>query len=82
MVCCLLMITVEVTRNQNENTASLIRRFTRRVKGSGILRKVRSKRFYERAESKYRLKARALNNIAKRAEIERLKKLGKISDHK
>lgn len=74
------MITVEVTKNGNENSMSLIRRFTRRVKGSGILRKVRGKRFYERKESAYRVKARKLTNIERRTEIERLKKLGKIPD--
>ncbi len=69
---------VEVTKNNNEPPMSLIRRFSRRVRGSGVLQKVRKKRFFSRKESLYKSKARALKNIEKRAEYEKLKKLGKI----
>jgi len=68
----------EVTKNQGENSISLIRRFTKRVQGSGVLRKVRGLRFYQRQNSKLKTKARALKGISKRKEIERLKKLGKM----
>jgi ribosomal protein S21 len=68
---------VEVTKNPNENNASLIRRFTRRVQGSGILPRVRGNRYHEREMSKYKKKAGALKRIAKHIEVERLKKLGK-----
>lgn len=69
---------VEVTKNNNEPLVNLIRRFSRRVKSSGIMQKVRANRYYERKESPYKLKARALNNIEKKKEYERLKKLGKV----
>ena len=71
---------VEVTKNNNEAPISLIRRFSRRVRSSGILQKVRSNRHFTRKESHYKAKARALNNIEKRAKYEQLKKLGKIPE--
>ena len=39
-------------KNPNENTTSLIRRFTKRVQGAGILRRVRSLRYSERSSLK------------------------------
>ena len=72
------MINVEVEKNPNESTASLIRRFTKRVQGSSVLVKVRGNRYAERPQSKFRRKASALRRISRRVEVERLKKLGKI----
>jgi ribosomal protein S21 len=70
---------VEVTRNSSTEPAlSVIRRFTRRVKGSGVLQKVRGNRYFTRKSSDYKQKARALKTIERRAEYERLKKLGKV----
>lgn len=69
---------VEVTKNQNETNISLIRRFSKRLQESRILKKARSARFFERSKSKLKKKERALKRISKRAEIEKLKKLGKI----
>lgn len=69
---------IEVTKNNNEMPMSLIRRFTKRVRGSGVLQKVRGNRFFTRKESHYKQKGRALTNIRRGKEIERLKKLGKI----
>jgi len=74
------MINVEVKRNQNENAASLIRRFSRRVKGSGILPRLRGAVTYNRKDSRFRRKQSALKSIERKAERERLKKLGKLSD--
>ncbi|MBI2109323.1 MAG: hypothetical protein HYT93_04110 [Parcubacteria group bacterium] len=71
-------VNVEVAKNANESNASLVRRFTKRMQGSGILRFVRTNRFAERAESKFKKKARALKRIAKHKETEKLKKLGRI----
>ena len=72
------MITViEVKRNANENNMNLVRRFTRKVQESGIIRKVKSKRYNERNESKVKIKAGALKRLARRKEQERLLKLGK-----
>ena len=69
---------VEVKRNQNENNASVLRRFSRRVQESSIIPNVKNSRYSERKESKLKIKKSALRNLARRKEIERLRKLGKI----
>lgn len=76
------MINVEIKRNPNENTTSVIRRFSKRVKGSGIVQRVRNIGTYERADSKYKRKQATLKAIERRVERERLKKLGKITDER
>ena len=69
---------VEVIKNNNENSTNLVRRFTKRVQGSGILKRVRSIRYAQRDFSKYVNKKQALKRIRKTKEIEKLKKLGKF----
>jgi len=74
------MITViEVKKNVNENNANLVRRFSRKVQESGIIQKVKSKRYNERAESKVKVKLAALKKITKKKEYEKLLKLGKVT---
>jgi len=72
------MINVEVEKNSNENTASLLRRFTRRIRGSGVLNRVKSTRYYKRPASKAVKKKTALKRILKQEKHEELVKLGKI----
>ena len=55
-----MAINVEVTKNNNENTTSLIRRFTKRVQGSGILPRVRSVRYAQRPDSDFKKKQNTL----------------------
>jgi ribosomal protein S21 len=74
------MFVIEVTKNPNETSASIIRRFSKRMQGAGLLRKARSIRYKERAESPFVKKKHALKRIARQAETERLRKLGKIPD--
>lgn len=69
---------VEVKKNPNETTASLIRRFTKRVQGSGVLPRVRGIAFHERPLSRLKRKMKTLKGIGRRKEVERLKKLGKL----
>ena len=83
IACCDIVranmtVNVEVVKNSNENTTSLIKRFSKRVRESGILPKLRNSLYYQRKESDYKKKQRALRALEKRKEIERLKKLGKI----
>lgn len=72
------MINVEIEKNANENALAVLRRFTKRVQGSGVLPRVRSIRYKLRNESPFRRKRRTLEVIAHNAEQEKLKKLGKI----
>lgn len=69
---------IEVTKAGAESSSSLLRRFQRKVQESSIIQKVRSKRYNERPKSKLTQKNNTLKRIIKRAEIEKLKKLGKI----
>ncbi|NTV44748.1 MAG: 30S ribosomal protein S21 [Candidatus Yonathbacteria bacterium] len=68
---------VQVSKNNNENAAGLLRRFSRAVQSSGVVKRVKANRYLERPMSKYTRKSQALKRLAKRNEAERLKKLGK-----
>ncbi len=75
-----MAVNVEVERTENENAANLLRRFTKRVQGSGVLRKVRSIRYRNRPESKVSRKKHTLKSINKKKEIEELIKWGKMAE--
>lgn len=74
------MIQVEVTKNNNETSSSIIRRFTKRVQESGIIRRAKSLRYSERTKSDYVQKKKAIKRLNKRSETARLRRLGKIED--
>ena len=74
------MINVEIERNHNENTPSVIRRFTKRVQGAGIVRRIRSNRYHLRTKSKNVRRKKTLNTLLKRARYQELLKLGKIQE--
>ncbi len=70
---------IEVRKNPNENNASVLRRFSRRIQESGIIRKVKGSRYNVRKESKLKIKKGALKKMSRRKEIEKLRKLGKMA---
>lgn len=74
------MINVSVDRGNNENSVSVIKRFTRRVQGSGVLTRVRKIRFNERNKSEYVQKKQALKRLGKQKKVAELVKLGKITE--
>lgn len=69
---------IEIKKNPNENNASVLRRFSRKVQESNIIQKVKNNRYNERKESKLKIKKSALKKMVKRKEIEKLRKLGKV----
>ncbi len=69
---------IEIKKNPNENNASVLRRFSRKVQESSIIQKVKGGRYNERKESKVKVKKGTLKRLARRKEVEKLKKLGKI----
>lgn len=69
---------VEVKKNDNESTGSLIRRFSRRVQRSGFLLRARGKRFYEPGKSDFTKKKEALKRVAWQKDMDKQRKLGKI----
>jgi ribosomal protein S21 len=74
------MINIEVEKNSNESNASILRRFTKKVQGSGILPRVRSIRYSGRKLSEYKVKIARLASLSKKAEIENLIKMGKMME--
>ena len=69
---------IKVEKNNNENGTSVLRRFSRRAKESGIVRLVKSRRYATRKTSKLSTKDRKLKQLIRQKESLRLKKLGKI----
>lgn len=69
---------IEIKKNPNENNASVLRRFSRKVQESSIIPKVKAGRYNERKESKVKVKKSTLKRLARRKEVEKLKKLGKM----
>jgi ribosomal protein S21 len=72
------MTNVEIKRNGTENALGVIRRFTRKVQESGIIPKVKGERYANRPISKLAEKNMKLKRLTRRAEVEKLKKLGKM----
>ena len=71
---------VQVERGANENNINLIKRFTRRVQGSGILPRVRSIRYSARKKSEYVKKKKTLLRLKYNEKIAELIKLGKMPE--
>lgn len=63
-----------------ESNLSLIKRFSKRLQGAGIIRRAKKLRYTERPLSNYKKKQQALKRLIRRAEIERLRKLGLLED--
>lgn len=70
---------VVIEKNQSENNASVIRRFTRKMQGTGILNQLRRHRYSERPLSPANRKNQALTRISRREKWNELYKLGKVT---
>ena len=72
------MINIEVKRKEGEHNTSILRRFTRKVQGSGILPRVRGIRYESRPETKFRRKKKTVKALRFAENLEKQIKLGKI----
>ncbi len=70
---------LKVTKKERETSQSLIRRFSRNIKKSSLLFRVRKNRFRKRDKSKQMKKRSALRREELRKEYKRLEKMGKPS---
>ena len=70
---------LEVRRKERESSHSLIRRFSRRIRQSGILLRARKARFRKKSKSRAMKKRAALRREELKKEYEKMEKLGKIS---
>jgi hypothetical protein len=73
-----MAVNVEVTKNGNDNNLGLIRKFTKRVQGSGILMRLRGRRYSQRNPSEYVKKKKTLKKLTERGRIRELIKMGKM----
>jgi len=69
---------IEVNKNANENNASVLRRFSRKIQESNVIQRIKGSRYNKRKESKLKVKKSTLKHLERRKEIEKLRKLGKI----
>jgi ribosomal protein S21 len=73
-----MSINAEVTKSGNESSLAVIRKFSRRVQGTGLVKNARKERYYERPASKTVQKKRALKLLKRRTEYRQLVKEGKV----
>lgn len=67
---------IEIKRKEGEPVPSLLYRFTKKVRQSGVLLEARRRRFQRRSTNRGKRRLSALYRGKKRAEFARLKKLG------
>lgn len=73
-------MSLEIQKENNENSQGLSRRFSKRMKMSGILMRARRKRFYHRTKSEATKKKSALRREEIRKEYELKEKMGKAEE--
>ena len=71
---------VQVEKNQNESSANVIRRFTKRMQGSGVIPRVRKLRYHTRIKSENVRKRARLKKLVKAVAYQKELKLGKIQE--
>ena len=81
-ISLMAITTIEITKNNGENNASILRRFSRAVKDGGTIPKMKSIRYNERPKTKLSTKKNTLNKLRRKAEVDTLKKLGKPIEKK
>ena len=67
---------IEVRKKEGESSNALLFRFSKKVKRSGILKEAKKRRFRKRKVSQRQRRLSAQHRETKKAEVERLKKLG------
>ena len=72
----------EILKQERETNQSLIRRFTKRLRDSGILVGVKKSTFHQREKSKQVQRRLTLRKLQKRKEYERAYKLGEKNETK
>ncbi len=73
-----MTVNAEVQKNDGETVVNLIRRFSKRVQGSGLIQRMRSRRYYARVKSGNVRRKHTLEAIDRRENIQELIKLGKL----
>jgi len=71
---------VQVSKNQNESSANVIRRFTKRMQGSGVISRMRKIRYHSRIKSDNVRRDARLKKLVKKDVYEKALKLGKVQE--
>ena len=69
---------IEIKKKERETSQSLVRRFSSRLRKSGILLRMRRAQFFKRPKSNQLKKRAALRREELKKEYEKKKKLGKF----
>lgn len=69
---------METRRFQKNSSSSMVRRFTQKVRESGVLIDAKKSLFFEKKQSRPQRRVAALEQVQRRHDKWRLKKLGKI----
>ncbi len=69
---------MKIERKPRENISMMLRRFTKKVRESGILVDAKKARFQEKKESRIERRKTAVERNKRIKEKQRLKKLGKL----
>ncbi len=73
-----MAVNVSVVKHGTESSMSLIRRFSKRMQGAGIVRKVKGERYHARSQSKNRRRTSALRRVVKREKVEEMERMGLV----
>src|SRR3989344_4752948 len=73
-----MSVNVEVSKSGSESVLATIRKFSRKVQGTGLVKNARKRRYFTRSASKTVKKKRALKLLKRRAEYRQLVKEGKV----
>ena len=73
---------LKVRRQPRETSQSLVHRFSKKVRRSGILLRARKIRFREKPKSRQAKKVSALRREESRKRYEKLEKLGKMGEQR
>ena len=73
-----MAVNAEVQKTDNESPVNLIRRFSKRVQGTGLIPRMRSRRYHARVKSREVRRKQTLKVIKRREEVQELIKLGKL----
>lgn len=69
---------IKILKKEKDSSLVLLHKFQKKVQESGILPKVRSKRYNDRDESKAKIKKGKMKKLKSAAKFEELKRAGKL----
>ena len=73
---------VDVKKTKKDNNMGLLRKFSRKMKQSGVLRKKRSLRYFDRVVSDFRKKSEKLTKLELKKNYEKKEKMGTLKPRK